>query len=328
MKILVTGGLGFIGSNFILNILENNKDIQIVNVDAGFFGSNKKSLQELKKSKRYSYVKGNICNKKIMEKVISRCDSIINFAAESFVDRSIMNAKPFVTSNINGVFTILDIIKKTKKRFLQVSTDEVFGSLSKGSATEQSKMYPSSPYAATKAAAELLIESYNTTYDCDCVITRCTNNYGPRQFPEKLVPKTILLAKENHKIPVYGSGKNIRDWLYVNDHCDAIFKVLKNGKASDSYNISANNELDNITIIKKILEILGKSEELIDFVQDRPGHDFRYSMKSSKIEKELKWKPKIKFIKGLEMTVEWYLENSEWWKDIDKTTKNKTPWKK
>ncbi len=328
MKILVTGGLGFIGSNFILQTLENNKEIDIINVDAEFFGSNKKSLQKLKKSKRYSYVKGNIGNVKLMKNLILKSDAIINFAAESFVDRSIENAKPFVTSNVNGVFNILEIIKKTKKRFLQVSTDEVFGSLSKGSATEGSKMNPSSPYAATKAAAELLIDSYCTTYDCNCVITRCTNNYGPRQFPEKLVPKTILLAKQNHQIPVYGTGKNIRDWLYVNDHCDAIFKVLTNGKSSNSYNISSNNELDNLTIIRTILSILGKSEDLISFVQDRPGHDFRYSMNSSKIQKELKWKPKIEFKKGLETTVEWYLENSNWWKNIVKTTKNKTPWKK
>ena len=328
MKLLITGGLGFIGSNFILRTLENNKDIDIINVDAGFFGSNKKSLQQLKKSKKYSFVKGNIGNTKLMEKLISKSDSVINFAAESFVDRSIENAKPFVTSNINGVFNILEIIKKTKKRFLQVSTDEVFGSLSKGSATEQSKMNPSSPYAATKAAAELLIDSYSTTYDCDCVITRCTNNYGPRQFPEKLVPKTILLAKQNNKIPVYGNGKNIRDWLYVNDHCDAIFDVLTKGKTGNSYNISANNELDNLTIIRAILSILDKSEDLISFVQDRPGHDLRYSMKSSKIQKELKWRPRIKFKKGLEMTVEWYMENSDWWKNIVKTTKNNTPWKK
>ena len=328
MRLLVTGGLGFIGSNFILQTLQRDKEIEIINVDAEFFGSNRKSLKELNKNKRYSYIKGNICNSKLMEKEISKCDGIINFAAESFVDRSIKNAKPFILSNVNGVSNILEIIKKTKKRFLQVSTDEVFGSFKNGSATEQSKMNPSNPYAATKSAAELLINSYCTTHDSDCLITRCTNNYGPRQFPEKLIPKTILLAKQDQKIPVYGTGKNIRDWLYVSDHCDTIFDVFMNGKSATSYNISADNELDNISVIKQILSILDKSEDLINFVQDRPGHDFRYSMKSSKIRRELGWKPKVKFKQGLEMTVEWYMENSDWWKNILKTTKNKTPWKK
>jgi dTDP-glucose 4,6-dehydratase len=327
MKLLVTGGLGFIGSSFILNILEGNKDLHIINVDAEFFGSNKKSLKSLENSKNYQFIKGNICDFNFMSKLIRKCDSIINFAAESFVDRSIADAQPFLESNVYGVFNILEIIRKLKKRFLHVSTDEVFGSLARGSATEHSKFNPSSPYAATKAAAELLINSYNITYDCDCLITRCTNNYGPRQFPEKLIPKTILLAKQNQKIPVYGSGKNIRDWIYVDDHCEAIFKVLMKGKPSRSYNISANNELDNMTIVKKILSVMDKPEDLITFVEDRPGHDFRYSLDSSMIRKELRWRPRINFKNGLEKTVEWYMTNSDWWGSIIKTTMNKTPWK-
>lgn len=327
MRLLVTGGLGFIGSNFILQILKNNKDFQIINIDAEFFGSNKKSLHQIQNSKKYDYVRGNICDVRLMNKMIAKCDAVINFAAESFVDRSISNAKPFLKSNIDGVFTILEIIKKSKKRFVQISTDEVFGSLTKGSASEKSKFNPSSPYASTKAAAELLINSYTATYDCDNVITRCTNNFGPMQFPEKLIPKTILLAVHNQKIPIYGSGKNIRDWLYVTDHCNAILKVLTNGKTGESYNISTNNEVNNITLIRKILDIMGKSEDLISFVEDRPGHDFRYSLNSSKIRKDLKWIPKINFEEGLEKTIEWYKKNSDWWKGIVKATMNKTPWK-
>jgi dTDP-glucose 4,6-dehydratase len=327
MKLLVTGGLGFIGSSFVLNTLEKNKDFHIINVDAELFGSNKKSLKSLKNSKNYQFIKGNICDFNLMNKLIQKCDSIINFAAESFVDRSIANAQPFLESNVHGVFNLLEIIRKFKKRFLHISTDEVFGSLARGSATEHSRFNPSSPYAATKAAAELLINSYNTTYDCDCLITRCTNNYGPRQFPEKLIPKTILLAKQNQKIPVYGSGKNIRDWIYVDDHCEAIFKVLTKGKSSSSYNISADNELDNMTIVKKILSIMDKSEDLVTFVEDRPGHDFRYSLNSSKIRQELRWKPRTNFKNGLEKTVDWYMANSDWWKSLVKTTMNKTPWK-
>ncbi len=259
--------------------------------------------------------------------LISRSDVVVNFAAESFVDRSIANADPFLVSNIRGAFTLLDITKKQKKRFVHISTDEVFGSIENDSAVETSKFNPSSPYAATKAAAELLINSYITTYDCDCVITRCTNNYGPRQFPEKLIPKTILLANKDKKIPVYGDGKNIRDWIFVNDHCEAVLQILLDGKSGESYNISANNEVDNLTIIRKILNILNKSEDLIEFVEDRPGHDFRYSLESKKIRKELGWSESTSFENGLEKTVDWYLSNKDWWQDIFNQTLNSTPWK-
>jgi len=262
-----------------------------------------------------------------MEDLISRSDAVVNFAAESFVDRSIANADPFLVSNIRGAFTLLDITKKQKKRFVHISTDEVFGSIENDSAVETSKFNPSSPYAATKAAAELLINSYITTYDCDCVITRCTNNYGPRQFPEKLIPKTILLANKDKKIPVYGDGKNIRDWIFVNDHCEAVFQILLDGKSGESYNISANNEIDNTTVVKRILDIMGKSEDLVEYVEDRPGHDFRYSMSSSKIYKEMSWKPKISFDKGIEKTVEWYLKHEEIWKDLSPKLLDSTPWK-
>jgi dTDP-glucose 4,6-dehydratase len=210
---------------------------------------------------------------------------------------------------------------------IQISTDEVFGSLENKSAKEETKFNPTNPYAATKASAELLVNSYFTTYNSNVIITRCTNNYGPRQFPEKLIPKTILLADQNKKIPIYGNGRNIRDWIFVEDHCNAIFNILTNGKSGESYNISASNEIDNITIVKKILSLMNKSEDLIEFVEDRPGHDFRYSMDSQKIKKELNWQTKVNFEEGIKKTVDWYLSNREWWKNIVKNSLNQTPWK-
>ena len=316
MKLLVTGGLGFIGSNFILNILKKYPDFTITNIDAELYGANHKNLDHIKNSKNYKFVKGNITNYDLVQKLVKDCDAIVNFAAESHVDRSISNARPFIDSNILGTFTILEALKNNKKRFVQISTDEVFGSLEKDSADEYYRMNPSSPYAASKASAELLVNSYTITFGIDAIITRCTNNYGPRQFPEKLIPKVIILAEQGKKIPVYGTGKNIRDWIFVDDHCSAITKVLMEGKSGSSYNISASNETDNLTIIKKILEIMNKSTDNIEFVNDRPGHDFRYSLDSTKTQKELKWSPKISFDEGLEKTVKWYIENKEWWKNI------------
>ena len=327
MKLLVTGGLGFIGSNFILKLLRGSDDFEIVNVDAELYGADKRNLSEIQNNKKYEFVKGNITNKRLMEEIISKCDLVVNFAAESFVDRSINDANPFLVSNIRGAFTILDIITKQKKRMIQISTDEVFGSLSTGSANEQSKFNPSSPYAATKAAAELLINSYCVTYDSDVIITRCTNNYGPRQFVEKLIPKTIILANQNKKIPIYGNGANIRDWIYVDDHCKAVLLALLNGKAGETYNISANNEIDNLTVVKQILKIMNKSEDLIEFVEDRPGHDFRYSMNSTKISNELDWKIESSFNDGLEKTVRWYLDNPEILDYAPSVALNSTPWK-
>jgi dTDP-glucose 4,6-dehydratase len=327
MKLLVTGGLGFIGSNFILKILRESNDFEVINVDAELFGSDHKNLNEIKNPEKYHFEKGNISNKKFMEEQITKCDAVINFAAESFVDRSINDANPFLVSNIRGAFTILDITTKQKKRMIQISTDEVFGSLPNGTATEEYKFNPSSPYAATKAAAELLINSYFTTFNSDVVITRCTNNYGPRQFAEKLIPKTIILAYNNKKIPIYGNGKNVRDWIYVEDHCDAVLSTLDHGKSGESYNVSANNEIDNITIVRKILEIMNKPDDLIEFVEDRPGHDLRYSLDSTKISDQLDWKVKSSFEEGLEKTVQWYLDNPELLNNISSTILDSTPWK-
>jgi dTDP-glucose 4,6-dehydratase len=283
-------------------------------------------LLELKNSLNYNFVKGNITNKVLMEKLIADTDAIINFAAETFVDRSILDANQFLVSNIRGTYTILEVLRKQKKRFIHISTDEVYGSLENVSATEAYKFNPSNPYAATKASAELLVNAFVKTYDLDCVITRCTNNYGPRQFYEKLIPKTIFLANNNKRIPIYGEGKNIRDWIFVDDHCDAVFKVLLDGKQGQSYNISANNELDNISIVNKILEILDKPSDLIEYVTDRPGHDLRYSLDSSKIQDSLNWKPQTSFDDGLKITIDWILNQSDR-KNISNDILSSTPWK-
>ena len=328
LRVLVTGGLGFIGSNFIQKLLTENKSYEVINVDAELFGSNFKNLSEIENLPNYEYVKGNITNKNLMTELVSKCDAVVNFAAESFVDRSINDANPFLVSNIRGTFTLLDVITKQNKRLIQISTDEVFGSFEQGTAFESSKLNPSNPYAATKAAAELLVNSYVNTYDSDVIITRCTNNFGPRQFPEKLIPKIIMLAMENKKIPIYGNGKNVRDWIYVDEHCDAVLLSLLNGKSGESYNISANNEIDNITIVTKILDIMNKSNDLIEFVEDRPGHDLRYSMNSEKISNELNWKNKVKFETKLEETIEWYMQHKEYCKEIPNNILESTPWKK
>ena len=326
MRILVTGGLGFIGSNFILKVLEKYPKISIINIDACLNGSNRKNLTGIKNN-NYKFIRGNITNKILIEKLVAKTDLVFNFAAESHVDRSISDPKPFIDSNIIGAYTILEAIKKYKKKMIQISTDEVFGSLKSNSANEEFPFNPSSPYAASKASAEMLAKSYVTTYDCDVIITRCTNNYGPRQSPEKLIPKVILLAEKNQKIPIYGNGKNIRDWIFVSDHCNALLKILFKGKNGESYNIAGKNEIDNVTIVKKILDIMGKSKDLMHFIKDRPGHDFRYSLNSEKIYTKLNWKPKYSFEKGLEYTISWYIENKEWYKNISPKEMTSISWK-
>lgn len=331
MKILVTGGLGFIGSNFILHILDKYPEIEIVNLDAGLLGSNSQSLKNIENSAKYRFISGDINDKEIVEKIIKDVDGIINFAAESHVDRSILNSKPFLVSNIMGVYTLLDTVRRKKPeiKFLQISTDEVFGSLTKGFAKEVDVFKPSNPYSASKASAELIAYSYYKTYGLNLLITRCTNNFGPRQFPEKVIPKTILRAQKNLKIPIYGTGKNIRDWLYVDDHCEAISRVFFNGKIGESYNISGSNELTNIELVEKILERLDKPKDLIYYVEDRPGHDLRYGVDSSKIREELGWKPKHTIDENLEKTISWYVENESWWSNLaTEEMLEPTPWKK
>jgi dTDP-glucose 4,6-dehydratase len=317
VNILVTGGLGFIGSNFILFTLKNYPKIKITNVDAGLTGSNLMNLNEIKKSKKYKFVKSNINNQKIINQLVSKNDLIVNFAAESHVDRSISNPKPFINSNINGTHTILESIRKYDKKLIQISTDEVYGSLKEGSADENFSLNPSSPYASSKASADLLAKSYHITYGCDIKITRCTNNYGPRQFLEKLIPKVIINANNNKPIPVFGNGKNIRDWIYVLDHCTAIHKVIEKGKSGEIYNIAGKNEINNNMIIKIILKSINKPLNLMKYVKDRPGHDFRYSLDSTKIEKKLNWKPKYSFENAIKETISWYLNNKSWYKKFN-----------
>ena len=330
MKILVTGGLGFIGSNFIRYILENYNDISIINVDNLSYGSNPNNLRDLEKDKRYEFFNGDITDRNLMSKLIEKVDAVVNFAAQSHVDRSIANPIDFFKSNTEGTISILECIRNSKKniRYLQIGTDESYGDIIKGSFKEEDRLKPSSPYAASKAAADLFCQAYNRTYGLDVVITRCTNNFGPYQFPEKLIPKVIIRASLGMKVPIYGSGKNVRDWIYVLDHCEALDNVLRKGKSGEIYNISSGNELDNLTLAKKILELMKKDESLIEFVEDRPGHDVRYSLDSSKIRRELSWKPRYSLEDSLKKTVEWYLRNEWWWKPLAKeNVLHPTPWK-
>ncbi|MGC8949482.1 MAG: dTDP-glucose 4,6-dehydratase, partial [Thermoprotei archaeon] len=315
MRLLVTGGLGFIGSNFIRFILDKYDDVNVVNLDNLSYGSNLNNLKDLISDNRYEFVKGDIKNKKLIKKLIKSkdVDVIVNFAAQSHVDRSISNPMSFYKDNVGGVLSILEAIRESKMetRLVHIGTDEVYGDILIGSFKEDSRLKPSSPYSASKAAADLFCLAYHRTYDLDIVISRCTNNFGPYQFPEKFIPKTIIRSYMGLKIPIYGSGKNIRDWIYVLDYCDALDRIINKGKPGEIYNVSAGNEFDNLTIAKKILEIMGKNEEFIEFVEDRPGHDIRYSLDSEKIKNELGWRPKHDFNKALEETVKWYISN-EW----------------
>ncbi len=321
-NILVTGGAGFIGSNFIKYVLKNF-DYNIVNFDKLTYAGNLENLSDIETDKRYTFIKGDICNENQIEECIKKykVDTIVNFAAESHVDRSILGAREFIITNILGTQVLLDAVKKFSiEKFLQVSTDEVYGSLPEDQKelkfTEKTPLDPSSPYSASKASADLLCIAYFRTHKLPVLITRCSNNYGPYQFPEKLIPLMIAKALNNEKLPVYGDGMNIRDWLYVEDHCSAICKVLEFGKFGEIYNIGGNNEWHNIDIVRLILNKLNKSEDLILFVKDRPGHDRRYAIDSTKIKNELNWEPKHKFEDGIDKTIKWYIENQNWWKKV------------
>lgn len=330
MRLLVTGGLGFIGSNFTRYILDSYHDVKVVNVDKLSYGSNPANLRDYEGDKRYTFVKGDIADKGFIAKLVKEVDAVVNFAAETHVDRSIANPWPFLRSNVEGVLAILEAIRHDARdvRFIHVSTDEVYGDILEGSFTEEDRLKPSSPYAATKASADLLCLAYYRTYGLDVVITRCTNNFGPYQFPEKLIPKTIIRAHLGLKIPVYGTGKNVRDWIYVLDHCEALDLVLRKGHPGRVYNISSGNELANLDVVKTVLEVMGKTEDLIEFVEDRPGHDVRYSLDSSRIGRELGWTPTHRFKEALRETVEWYLSNEWWWRPLaDERVLHPTPWK-
>ncbi|AEH25436.1 dTDP-glucose 4,6-dehydratase [Pyrococcus yayanosii] len=330
MKLLVTGGAGFIGSNFIHYILAKHKDWEVINLDKLGYGSNLANLKDIEDDPRYTFVKGDINDFELVKDIVKKVDGIVNLAAESHVDRSISNPQAFIESNVLGVYTLLEAIRKYNPdvRLVHISTDEVYGDILKGSFTEEDRLMPSSPYSATKAASDMLILGWARTYKLNASITRCTNNYGPYQFPEKLIPKTIIRAKLGLKIPIYGTGQNVRDWLYVEDHVRAIELVLLKGEAREVYNISAGEEKTNLEVVKTILKIMDKDEDLIEFVEDRPGHDLRYSLDSWKIMRDLKWRPKYSFEEGIKKTVEWYLENEWWWRPlVDEKVLHPTPWK-
>jgi dTDP-glucose 4,6-dehydratase len=328
MSILVCGGAGFIGSAFIRNHLKNNPNSKVTNLDMLTIGSNLENLKAIQNIQNYKFIKDDIKNEYVIDHLVKDSDVIVNFAAESHVDRSIANPKPFVETNILGTYSILEAIRKYDKQFIHVSTDEVYGDAKdKISFDENSQINPSNPYAATKAAADHLVSSYYRTYGINCITTRCTNNFGPNQFPEKLIPKTIIRSIKDLKVPLYGDGMQIRSWIHVNDHVNAIESLISKGKAGQVYNITAYEEITNKTIVEKILDILDKSNSMIEYVVDRPGHDKRYSINSSKIENEINWKPQYEFDSVLNDTVQWYLNNQSWWEPlVNENTLHPQPW--
>jgi dTDP-glucose 4,6-dehydratase len=319
-KILVTGGAGFIGSNFINRILKNHTDIFIVNLDKLTYAGNLNNLREVEHHQNYTFVKGDIVNDELVSYLFKRYEitHIINFAAESHVDRSILGSEVFFRTNVLGTNVLLENAKRFGvEKFVQISTDEVYGSLGpEGKFEETTPLQPNSPYAASKAAADMMALAFHHTYNVPVVITRCSNNYGQYQFPEKLIPLMIINAMNDKKLPVYGDGLNIRDWIYVVDHNRAVEMVLEKGKIGEVYNIGASTEKPNIDIVKLILKQLGKSDDLIEYVKDRPGHDRRYAINSSKIKNELNWQPDFSFESAIKNTIHWYLENEKWWKEI------------
>jgi dTDP-glucose 4,6-dehydratase len=320
MKVLVTGGCGFIGSNFIRYLLKNNKHVSIVNLDLLTYAGNPENLRDIKGHRSYKFVRGDIADGKLVNRILSGgIDVIVNFAAESHVDRSIHHPAVFLQTNVLGTQVLIEAARQHKiKRYIQISTDEVYGSLNKNDRpfTEKSPLDPSSTYSASKASADLLIKAYEKTFGYAAIITRGTNNYGPYQFPEKVIPLFISNALEDKPLPLYGDGQNIRDWLYVEDHCRAIDCVMRHGVLGQVYNIAGQSERSNLEITKTILKSLNKPKSLITFVKDRPGHDRRYALDIAKIKKELGWQPKYKFENGIRQTVDWYLNNQSWWKRI------------
>lgn len=319
MKILVTGGAGFIGSCFVRHILTKYVNYKVINLDALTYAGNIENLDDIKDNKNYTFVHGNICDKKLVRDIIADVDCVVNFAAESHVDRSISGPEIFIETNVQGTLNLLQAAKEASiSRYLQVSTDEVYGSLGKtGYFYETTPIAPNSPYSASKASADLLVRAYFETYKMPVLTTRCSNNYGPYQYPEKLIPFFISKLLKGEKVPVYGDGLNVRDWLYVYDHCRAIDTVLHKGKEGEIYNIGGHNEKTNIEITKLILSAMGKDETSIEYVQDRLGHDRRYAISNDKIQSELGWEPSITFEEGIKLTINWYLNNQDWIKSIE-----------
>ena len=316
MKLLVTGGAGFIGSNFIRYAI--NKNYSVVNIDKLTYAGNPENLKNISGHKNYRFIRGDIADSRLVESAFEEdIDAIVNFAAESHVDRSISDSSVFIKTNIEGARVLLDAALSRGIRFLQVSTDEVYGSLgARGNFTEETPLSPNNPYSVSKAAADLLAGSYYKTYGLPVYITRCSNNYGPYQYPEKLIPLAITNALQEIALPVYGDGKYIRDWLHVEDHCRAIEAVILRGRPGEVYNIGGNNEMSNIDLVGKLLKLLNKPGSLVEFVRDRPGHDRRYAINASKIREELNWRPIVDFDRGLAETVRWYVDNKEWWRKL------------
>ncbi len=319
MKILVTGGCGFIGSNFI-RLLLDSRDYEITNLDALTYAGNLESLSDLEDHPNYRFVKGRIEDRDLVAELMRQVDSVVNFAAESHVDRSIQDASSFITTNVMGTQVLLDAFRRAgcKGVFVHVSTDEVYGSLAPDEPAfkETDSLYPNSPYSASKASSDLLCRAAWKTFGLPVVITRCSNNYGPYQFPEKLIPLMIINGLEGRKLPVYGDGQNIRDWIFVQDHCRGCLAALEKGRKGAIYNFGGRCEKTNMEVIRSILEILGLSEEMIEFVKDRPGHDRRYAMDTSLAMRELDWRPEVSFERGIEDTVKWYVDNRYWWERI------------
>ncbi|MCR5261759.1 MAG: dTDP-glucose 4,6-dehydratase [Candidatus Gastranaerophilales bacterium] len=313
-KILVTGGAGFIGNCFVRHILNKYPDYKVINLDALTYAGNIENLDDVKDNPNYTFVHGNICDKNLVADLMTEVDTVVNFAAESHVDRSITGPEIFIDTNVKGTLNLLQNAKNQGiDRFLQVSTDEVYGSLGKtGYFYETTPLSPNSPYSASKASADMLVRAYHETYGMPTLNTRCSNNYGPYQYPEKLIPFFISLLLKGEKVPVYGDGMNVRDWLYVYDHCEAIDVVLHKGKIGEVYNIGGHNEKTNMEITHLILEAMGKDESSIKYVQDRLGHDRRYAISNDKITSELGWKPSLTFEEGIKITIDWYLKHQDW----------------
>jgi dTDP-glucose 4,6-dehydratase len=326
IKILVTGGAGFIGSNFIRYIQKTYPDYQITNFDKLTYAGNPDNLIGVEDCPRYTFIKGDLVDAKQVRRAVEGIDFIVHFAAESHVDRSIVQPEDFIATNVTGTYHLLESAKKAGvRKFVHVSTDEVYGTLDKGCFTEQSPLRPNSPYSASKAGSDLLVRSYVRTYGFPAVITRCSNNYGPYQFPEKLIPLMTTSALAGESLPVYGDGRNVRDWIFVEDHCRAVDTVLHQGKTGEIYNIGGNNEWINLDVVKLILRHLERSETLIEFVEDRLGHDRRYALDCSKIHRELGWSPRVRFEDGIVQTINWYQRNTEWVRRIKSGEYRKSP---
>jgi dTDP-glucose 4,6-dehydratase len=319
MRLLVTGGAGFIGNCFIRHILKKYPNYKVFNLDALTYAGNIENLNDVKDNPNYIFVHGNICDKKLVRDLISQVDCVVNFAAESHVDRSIIGPEIFIETNVQGTLNLLQASKEIGvERFLQVSTDEVYGSLgATGYFHETTPIQPNSPYSASKASADLLVRAYYETYKLPVLTTRCSNNYGPYQYPEKLIPFFVSLLLKGEKVPVYGDGLNVRDWLYVYDHCEAIDVVLHKGKIGEVYNIGGHNEKTNMEITNLVLSAMGKNESSIKYVEDRLGHDKRYAIDNTKIQTELGWEPSVTFEEGIKLTIDWYLANRHWIKQIE-----------